>query len=63
MQEEVDDCTGRPVERTVGARRNAIVAGRILENFSLGYGISHCLGSIQGKTPTHSKLFMASFLW
>lgn len=47
------------------ARRDVIVSGRMLENFSLGYGISHCLGFIQGnlRTPGHARISMSSFLW
>lgn len=41
--------------KAVGIRGNAIVADRMLQNFGLGCGISHCLGSIQGKTPGQAE--------
>lgn len=55
LHEDLEYCAGMPMQRMVEIRGNAIVADRTLQNFSLGCGISHCLGSIQGKTPGQAQ--------
>lgn len=65
LQQELEYPAGRAHAKESAAQQDAIVAGRMLENFNLGYGISHCLGFIQGnlRTPGHARISMSSFLW
>lgn len=65
LQQELEYLAGCTHANESIARWDAIVAGRMLENFSLGYGISHGLGFIQGnlRTPGHARISMSPFLW
>lgn len=65
LQQEREYPAGRAHAKENVVQRDAIVAGRMLENFSLGYGISHCLGFIQGnlRTPGYARISLSSFLW